>query len=160
MLVSLPRQLHVFLANDRPSPPDLRTYLSSQDPRPHTRGLRIVICDYSALLLSVTGLLRMSGYVVFQAHDGRAARELCRELPNIELLILDTVGVGTDTPTLVREIRQQHAALPVLHIGASAPAGMPDDVPTLAETFNADQLLTAVGVLLPERRINQARAGI
>jgi hypothetical protein len=32
-----------------------------------SNGLRIVICDYNALLLSVTGFLRMSGYRVFQA---------------------------------------------------------------------------------------------
>jgi CheY-like chemotaxis protein len=37
---------------------------------PSTKGRRIVICDYNALLLSVTGLLRMSSYSVFQAHDG------------------------------------------------------------------------------------------
>jgi len=34
---------------------------------PSTEGRRIVICDDSAFLLSVTGLLRMSGYAVFQA---------------------------------------------------------------------------------------------
>jgi hypothetical protein len=48
-----------------------------------SKGPRIVICDYNALLLSLTGFLRMSGYRVFQAHDGLAARELCHELPNI-----------------------------------------------------------------------------
>ena len=112
-------------------------------------GRRIVICDYHALLMSVTGLLRMSGYCVFQAYDGQASRELCRELPNIELLILNTNGTGTDTPSLVREIRGQHPNLPVLHIGTSTLAGMPADVPTLAESFTADQLLGAVGALLP-----------
>jgi CheY-like chemotaxis protein len=112
-------------------------------------GRRIVICDYHALLMSVTGLLRMSGYCVFQAYDGQAARELCRELPNIELLILNTNGTGTDTPSLVREIRGEHPNLPVLHIGISTLAGMPADVPTLAESFTADQLLSAVDGLLP-----------
>ena len=56
-----------------------RSVLSSE-------GRRIVICDYNALLLSVTGLLRMSRYCVFQAHDGHAAEELCVELPDIALL--------------------------------------------------------------------------
>lgn len=121
-------------------------------------GRRIVICDYNALLISVTGLLRMSGYCVFQAYDARAARELCRELPNIELLILNTSGTGTDSPSLVREIREQHAGLPVLHIGTSALEQMPADVPTLAETFTANQLLTAVAALVPERRLNQVLA--
>ena len=115
-------------------------------------GRRIVICDYNALLISVTGLLRMSGYCVFQAYDARAARELCHELPNIDLLILNTTGTGTDTPTLVREIRGQHPNLPVLHIGTSTLQGMPADVPTLGESFNPDQLLAAVGELMPERR--------
>ena len=36
---------------------------------PLNEGRRIIICDYHALLLSVTGLLRMSGYRVFQAYD-------------------------------------------------------------------------------------------
>jgi DNA-binding NtrC family response regulator len=129
-------------------------------PRAPFYGRRIVICDHNALLISVTGLLRMSGYCVFQAYDGRAARELCRELPNIELLVLNTTGTGTDTPRLVQEIREQHPKLPVLHIGASALAGMPADVPTFAETFTAEQLLTAVEALVPERRVDPALSGI
>jgi CheY-like chemotaxis protein len=115
-------------------------------------GRRIVICDSNALLISVTGFLRMSGYCVFQAYDFRAATELCQQLPNIELLILNTTGTGCDTPTLVREIRGQHPGLSVLHIGMSALAGMPADVPTLAESFTPAQLLDAVGGLMPEKR--------
>ena len=134
----------------RLSPPDERpTVLSSA--RPPFYGRRIVICDYNALLISVTGLLRMSGYCVFQAYDAMAARELCRELPNIELLILDTTGTGTDTPSLVRAIRGVHPKLSVLHIGKSVLDGMPADVPTLDESFTADQLLIAVDALLPSR---------
>jgi response regulator RpfG family c-di-GMP phosphodiesterase len=114
-------------------------------------GRRIVICDYNALLISVTGLLRMSGYCVFQAYDARAARELCNELPNIELLILNTTGTGTDTPSLVHDIRERLPKLSVLHIGTEALDGLPADVPTLAETFSADQLLMSVDALLPQR---------
>jgi DNA-binding response OmpR family regulator len=116
---------------------------------PTSEGSRIVICDYNALLLSVTGLLRMSGYCVFQAYDAQAARELCRELPDIGLLVLNTTGTGTDTPSLVRDIRKKQPNLPVLHIGASALEGMPADVPTIAESFTADQLLLAVETLMP-----------
>jgi len=116
---------------------------------PGSMGSRIVICDYNALLLSVTGLLRMSGYCVFQAYDAQAARELCRELPDIGLLVLNTTGTGTDSPSLVRDIRKKQPDLPVLHIGASALEGMPADVPTIAESFTADQLLLAVEALMP-----------
>jgi hypothetical protein len=112
-------------------------------------GPRIVICDYNLLLLAVTGLLRMSGYSVFQAYDAHAARELCRALPNIGLLILNTTGTGSDSPSLVHEIREQHPDLPVLHIGPSELEGMPADVPTLAESFTSEQLLRTVDALLP-----------
>lgn len=115
---------------------------------PTSKGNRIVICDYNALLLSVTGLLRMSGYCVFQAYDAQAARELCRELPDIGLLVLNTTGTGTDSPSLVRDIRKKHPNLPVLHIGASALEGMPANVPTIAESFTADELLLAVDALM------------
>jgi CheY-like chemotaxis protein len=114
-----------------------------------SQGRRIVICDYNALLLSVTGLLRMSGYCVFQAYDALAAHELCLELPDISLLVLNTTGTGTDTPTLVRVIREKRPDLPVLHIGSSALDGMPANVPTLAESFTADDLLSAVRALVP-----------
>ena len=114
-------------------------------------GRRIVICDYNALLLSVTGLLRMSGFVVFQAYDARAAVELCDELPNIGLLILNTTGSGSDSPSLVREIRERHPNLSALHIGPTPLPGMPADVPTLDESFTAEKLLAAVRKLLPPR---------
>lgn len=110
---------------------------------------RVVVCDYNALLQSVTGLLRMSGYYVFQAYDGRAAEELCAQMPGIALLVLNTEGTGMDTPALVRSIQETHPDLAVLHIGASPIPGMPSDVAHLTESFTADQLLAAVEALAP-----------
>ena len=119
---------------------------------------RIVICDYNALLLSVTGLLRISGYRVFQAHDGLDARELCYELPRIGLLILNSTGAGVDTPSLIGLIRSEHPDLAVLHIGPSRLPGMPSNVPTLPESFTADQLLRIVESLMPEPEIANVQA--
>jgi DNA-binding response OmpR family regulator len=124
--------------------------MSAQRPVPSREGRRIVICDYNALLQSVTGLLRMSGYCVFQAYDAQAALELCGQLPNIRLLILNTTGTGVDSATLVRQVRGLHPDLPVLHIGNRELDGMPADVPTLAETFTAPELLAAVVGLMPQ----------
>ena len=121
--------------------------LASQPDRP-IEGRRIVICDYNLLLQSVTGLLRMNGYTVFQAYDADAARELCAQLENIEMLILNTTGTGTDSATLVQDIRRDAPEMPVLHIGNVQLAGMPDDVPTLAESFTSDLLLSTVADLL------------
>lgn len=117
-------------------------------PVPATKGRRIVICDYNALLLSVTGLLRMSGYAVFQAHDGYAAQELCILLPDIELLVLNTYGTGIDVGDLCNNVRGTKPGLPILHIGSTTPEGLPADVPTLPEDFTADSLLMTVRALL------------
>jgi hypothetical protein len=114
-------------------------------------GRRIVICDYNQLLQSVTGLLRMSGYAVFQAYDAQAARELCGQLDNIDLLILNTTGTGTDSAQLVHDIRHEVPGLPVLHIGDAKLDGMPDDVPTLGESFDSAKLLGTVAGLLQAR---------
>jgi CheY-like chemotaxis protein len=122
--------------------------MQSQHLGPSTDGRRIVICDYNALLLSVTGLLRMSGYSVFQAHDGWAAQELCALLPDIDLLVLNTHGTGVDVGDLCRTIRSSKRGLPILHIGSTTPDGLPGDVPTLPETFTADSLLMTVQALI------------
>ena len=121
----------------------------AQRPVPSIEGRRIVICDYNALLQSVTGLLRMSRYCVFQAHDGLAAQELCIELPEISLLILNTYGTGIDVGDMIRRVRIAKPYLPVLHIGSAIPAGLPPDVPTLPEPFTPDELLFAVQALMP-----------
>ena len=115
---------------------------------PLHRGGRIVICDYNQLLQSVTGLLRMSGFNVFQAYDGLAAEELCAQLDHIELLVLNTLGTGLDLASLISNVRTRHPGMPVLHIGSSVPDGLPADVPTLSEDFDADALLLAVEALI------------
>ena len=104
-----------------------------QRPVPSSEGRRIVICDYNALLLSVTGLLRMDRYCVFQAHDGIADEELCLSLPEISLLVLNTYGTGIDVGDLIRRIRVRKPGMPVLHIGTEIPPGMPANVPSLDE---------------------------
>lgn len=125
-------------------------------PGPSIKGRRIVICDYNALLLSVTGLLRMSDYSVFQAHDGWAAQELCTLLPDIELLVLNTYRTGIDAGELCTNVRARKPRLAILHIGSTIPDGLPDDVPTLPEDFTADSLLMTVRALVEP---NLMRAG-
>jgi hypothetical protein len=98
----------------------------------------------------------MSGYAVFQAHDGWAARELCILLPNIELLVLNTYGTGIDVAQLCGDVRNIKPGMPVLHIGSSVPEGLPADVPTLSENFDADGLLLAVGALIEPGLMRQA----
>ena len=115
---------------------------------PTATGRRIVICDYNALLLSVTGLLRMSGYAVFQAHDAWAAQELCVLLPDIELVVLNTYRTGMDVGELCETVRASKPGMAILHIGSTTPDGLPDDAPTLPEDFTAAGLLSTVQSLL------------
>ena len=90
----------------------------------------------------------MSGYAVFQAYDGLAAKELCAQLQSIDLLVLNTLGMGTDVAELIRAVRQRHPGMPVLHIGNTTPETLPPDVPTLAEDFTPDTLLLSVKELV------------
>ena len=127
--------------------------MSSSPPRTPHGAPRVIICDYNALLQSVTGLLRMSGFCVFEAYNGEAANELCRFLPEIDLLVLNTEGTGTDTPRLIKNVREAQPGLPVLHIGKEPLPEMPADVSHIPETFRPAQLLTLVDTLL-ENRVN------
>jgi hypothetical protein len=52
-------------------------------------------------------------------------------------------------PALVRTVRDFHPGLPVLYIGKSTIPGMPPGVGTVEESFTADQLLSAVGAIVP-----------
>lgn len=125
----------------------------SAPPRTPSGAKRVVICDYNRLLQSVTGLLRMSGYAVFQAYDGAAAADICHFMPDIHLLVINTEGSGLDTPGLVREVRRAHPGLPVLHIGREPVPGMPSDVKELPDTFGVDELLGAVRVLVDGAKV-------
>jgi response regulator RpfG family c-di-GMP phosphodiesterase len=124
---------------------------------PHTPpgAKRVVICDYNTLLQSVTALLRMSGYAVFQAYDGEAAAEICRFMPDIHLLVLNTEGSGISTPQLVENVRRVHPGLPVLHIGAHPIPGMPADVQNLPDTFGVGGLLSTVRALVSDEKADR-----
>jgi len=124
----------------------------SAPPRIPRGAKRVVVCDYNTLLQSVTALLRMSGYAVFQAYDGEAASDICRYMPDIDLLVLNTEGTGLDTPQLVEGVRRVHPGLPVLHIGARPIPGMPADVEDLLDTFGVNELLDKVRSLVGERQ--------
>jgi DNA-binding response OmpR family regulator len=114
------------------------------DEAPRTTGRRIVICDYSALLQSVTGVLRMSGYRVFQAQDGAATEELCLTLPDIGLLILNTTPAYVSTLEVIHNVRAARPDFPIRHIGTRRASDIPNDVLLLSAPFSADHLLDVV----------------
>jgi hypothetical protein len=53
-------------------------------------------------------------------------------------------------------VRSSKPGLPILHIGSTIPAGLPADVPTLAETFTAESLLLTVQALMEREPMSMA----
>jgi DNA-binding response OmpR family regulator len=97
-----------------------------------------------------TAVLRRAGYRVFQAYDGLATYGLAVELPDVQLLIVNTQLGDMDGLELIDHVRKELPSVAILHLG-TAPEDMrrlPPDVPDLAEPFTAEQLLAAVGPLL------------
>jgi hypothetical protein len=126
--------------------------LVERAPRPR-QGRRIVICDYNADLHSATNILRLNEYCVFVADGGLAAEELCRRMPDIALLVLNTFATGIDAGHVVGRIRLANPGVQILHIGAPFLADLPDDVPTIPEVFTAELLLSYVTALIERRRL-------
>ena len=73
-------------------------------------------------------------------------------LKNIDLLITNTRMPGLNLARAIRKCGRRLPNLPILYIQnqgqASAPHGLPLDVPTLKEPFGQDQLLAMVRKLL------------
>ena len=90
-----------------------------QPPNQHeSRGqsARILLVDDEPTVRnSITEILQLKGYEVFQAENGRRALEIFElEAPNIDLILLDmTMPVLTGLETLQR-IREQDSNLPVI----------------------------------------------
>jgi CheY-like chemotaxis protein len=118
---------------------------------PH-RGPYIIVADEDPQLLdAMVRTLRDVGCCVFQAYNGRAAYDLALQLKTVDLLITNTRMPGLQGPELIRYVREQLPALPILYIkNQGQPAGpdLPSDVPILAEPFTSRQLVDAVRELL------------
>jgi CheY-like chemotaxis protein len=122
-------------------------------PRDFHRGAYIVIADEKPQLLEMmVEALRSRDCCVFKAYDGVAALELTLGLRVVDLLITNTSMPGLSGPDLIRQVREEMPALPILHIAnlgsGGDPGGLPANVPTLREPFTREQLLEAVRPLI------------
>lgn len=121
-------------------------------------GAHIVCADENPRLLDfIVTTLRKAEHRAFQAYDGLAALELVMALRVVDLLITDTRMPGLAGPQLIRQVRAQFPALPILYLkNQTAPVGIPDglppDVPVLLEPFTAEELIEKVDELLEKRR--------
>jgi DNA-binding response OmpR family regulator len=122
------------------------------------RGAYVVIADEDPKLLDMmVQTLRSRDCCVFKAYDGLAALELTLGLRVVDLLITNTRMPGLNGPQLIRHVREEMPALPILYVAnkgypEGAPDGLPADVPTLRDPFTPEQLLEAVRPLLEKRK--------
>jgi CheY-like chemotaxis protein len=130
--------------------------MSSPVRAPHG-GPHIVIADEVPQLLDfMVRTLRHADYCVFQAYDGLSAYELTLGLRVVDLLISNTKMPGLSGAQLIRQVRQQLPALPIIYVrnrgdGGPPMTDFPPDVVTLEDPFTQEQLLAAVGRLLPRQ---------
>ncbi|MBA3658961.1 MAG: hypothetical protein H0W67_05130 [Gemmatimonadales bacterium] len=119
-----------------------------------TGALRIVVTDDDPMVLAAIVIgLREAGHCVFAAYDGEAARELATLIPGIDLLITNTRIGGHKAPWLIRQVRLQKPAMPILHIatGDTIDEPLPPDVHTVRAPFTPDVLLDQIHALLARR---------
>ena len=114
----------------------------------------IVCTDRDRKLLDfMVSTLRQDAHLVFQAADGHDALEMCLALRKVDLLITNTHMQGMTGPQLIREVQRELPALPILYIKnadghGGHPDGLPPDLPTLPDSFTAEDLLGTVRSLL------------
>ncbi|MBC8086433.1 MAG: response regulator [Phycisphaerae bacterium] len=125
---------------------------------PGGRESLLLVEDEGAVRSVSARLLRRNGYDVLEAVDGVDAVEQMRNgrLDDIALLITDVVMPRMGGPDLVRALRQQRPALPVLLVSGYSEAGIPQELLLTPGTifvekpFSTDALLGTVRRLLDE----------
>ena len=127
----------------------------------------LVVDDDPHVRQSISRMLRMRGYEVYEAGEGPAALELLSDRrTNIDLLITDVVMPGMDGRQLVDEARTRNPSLQVLYI-----SGYTDDavlrhgveraeVSVLEKPFTGEALGVRVRQSLDEVFSPRTRAGV
>ncbi len=112
--------------------------------RRHTKVL--LVDDDPAVLRLMTLTLRLSGYDVCVAEDGRKALDGLREC-SPDVIVLDMQMPVMDGPTFYRRLRAEGWTVPVLVVSAVGRADVLAGVEAqgfLAKPFLPDQLVTQV----------------
>jgi two-component system cell cycle sensor histidine kinase/response regulator CckA len=121
---------------------------------PESRPVVLIVDDEDMIRTLVRSLLEANGYRVVEAENGRRAVEvLQQDLEDVDLLITDVRMPGLTGPELVRQMRAERPALPIIFIsGYTGDAEM--DHPAcrateyIAKPFPLPNLLAAVRRLL------------
>lgn len=121
------------------------------------RSVVLVADDDDRVRRLMARMLRAAGHEVVQAADGERALAILRAgVPRVDLAVLDLVMPGVDGREAHQELLRVRPDLPVLFVSghtrtSTVGAFIGDgDLPYLRKPFTMDDLLAAVGKLLPE----------
>jgi two-component system cell cycle sensor histidine kinase/response regulator CckA len=144
--VFLPR--HIVSADDKPAraaePEAAATDLTGH-------GTILLVEDEEAVRAFASRALTSRGFTVLQAGSGVEALEMIEQhAGKIDLVVSDVVMPEMDGPTLLRELRKQHADLSVIFVSGYAEEAFRKNLPAgekftfLPKPFTLKQLVAAV----------------
>jgi two-component system cell cycle sensor histidine kinase/response regulator CckA len=144
--VFLPR--HIISEEDKPAraaePEAAATDLTGH-------GMVLLVEDEEAVRAFASRALTSRGFTVLQAGSGVEALELIEQhAGKIDLVVSDVVMPEMDGPTLLRELRKQHADLSVIFVSGYAEEAFRKNLPAgeqftfLPKPFTLKQLVAAV----------------
>ena len=124
---------------------------------------RVLVVDDEAVIRQVVARhLRLLGFVVRTAADGRDALEVVREWGgDIDLLLTDVVMPHVDGVELARALRQQQPDLRILFISGYSSDTLrrhevdPDEVDLVNKPFGLSTLTEAISEVFPLRRVHR-----
>ncbi len=117
-------------------------------------GRILLVDDAEDVLITLDAFLRIAGFTVQTAANGREALAEFAAGARFDLLITDFMMPGMSGLELIRHARQRHAGLPALMIcgffDTAALRGDLQDVATLQKPFKRDTLISQVSGLLTQ----------
>ena len=135
----------------------LETAAARALPKPQTQwsgGGRLLLVEDEDMVRAVAErALTRAGYTVTTAADGDVGLEIVQGGGEFDLIVSDVVMPAMDGPTMIREIRKLHPALPVLFMSGYAEEQLRDqigiaDVHFLPKPFSVQQISDKVGAVL------------
>ncbi|WP_245857673.1 response regulator transcription factor [Mumia flava] len=118
----------------------------------------LVVDDDPSILDLLASSLRFAGFEVSTAADGRAALAAVRDLPDLDLVVLDVMMPELDGFEVLKRMRSEHVDVPVVFLTArdataDRVAGLTaggDDY--LVKPFSLDELVARVQAVLRRTR--------
>ena len=114
----------------------------------------LVVDDEPGIRMLISQILEQNGFTVLTAQDGADAVSVSHSHPGeIGLVITDVPVSRSCSPTFVRAMSAEDAAIPVLFMSSYYDPSMLDQLDAslfLAKPFTIERLLDAVRAMLPD----------